>query len=53
MKNLNDFALLITEKEGKLQSLSNGQVKEVIKLVLQTLKAMPFGEVINLLKRQK
>lgn len=32
--NLNEFARLITLKEGKAQSLSIAQVKEVIKLTL-------------------
>ena len=49
--NLNQFAKEITLAEGKKQSLSIAQVKEVIKLVLAKLSQMTLAEIVNLLKK--
>jgi hypothetical protein len=51
--NLNTFARDITLHEGKIKSLSIGQVKEVIKLTLLGLKELTLEELTILLKRIK
>ena len=51
--NLNDFARYITLQEGKTESLSIAQVKEVIRLVLLALKDMTLDDIYKLLKRIK
>ena len=51
--NLNDWAIEITKKEGKKINLSIAQVKEVLKIVLNDMKKMEFGEITTLLSRIK
>lgn len=51
--NLNDLALRVTKKEGKKISISNAQVKEVIKGTLEELAAEESVDVLTLLKRYK
>ena len=51
--NLNTFAKEITLKEGKAQSLSIAQVKEVIRLTLIAMAALPDKTVTQMLKRYK
>lgn len=51
--NLNDFAKQITLKEGLKKSLSIGQVKEVIRLVLLALKDMTLEEIVAILRKIK
>lgn len=51
MTNLNDLARDITEEEGKLESLSIAQVKEVMKIVFTRLADMDVVELGSLLKR--
>jgi hypothetical protein len=53
MVNLNDFAVKITQQEGKKVSLPIGQVKEVLRLVLKELKGMRLEDVARLLARIK
>lgn len=49
--NLNDFAKEITLKEGKTKSLSIAQVKEVIRLTLTELAALPENALAKLMRR--
>lgn len=49
--NLNEFAKRITAKEGKKKNLSIAQVKEVVKLVFEELRAHPFEAVAELFFR--
>lgn len=49
--NLNDLARDITLREGRTQSLSIAQVKEVMKITLTALSKMPAKEVTTILKR--
>lgn len=53
MLNLNDFAKEITLQEGKKKSLSIAQVKEVMRLVLQRLAALPVTEADKILNRYR
>lgn len=53
MKNLNDFAVEISKKEGKHVNLPIGQIKEVLKITLQLLKDMKVEEVGEILKKVK
>ena len=53
MTNLNDLARIVTLKEGKKQSISIAQVKEVLKIILKELAKEDLYEVINVLKRYK
>ena len=46
--NLNDLAKKITLKEGKKKNLSIAQVKEVIRLVFEELRAHPFQTIVEL-----
>lgn len=51
--NLNDLAKSVTLKEGKKLSLSIAQVKEVLKIILELLAKMTYGEVSELFKKTK
>lgn len=51
--NLNDFAKEITLEEGGKISLPIGQVKEVIRLVIEKLAVMEGAEVITLLRKTR
>ena len=53
MLNLNEFAKIITIKEGKTKSLSIAQVKEVIKLTFVALATLDEKELEKLLKRYR
>lgn len=49
--NLNNLAKEITLSEGKAQSLSIAQVKEVMRILLTALAVAPEKEVTSVLKR--
>jgi len=49
--NLNNLAKEITLSEGKAQSLSIAQVKEVMSILLTKLAIAPVNEVNAVLKR--
>lgn len=51
--NLNELAKIITEQEGKAQSLSIAQVKEVLRIVLRMMKEMDIQELAALFRRVK
>jgi hypothetical protein len=48
--NLNDFAVVVTKKEGKKKSISIAQVKEVIRIVLTELAKNP-DEAMKIIRR--
>ena len=50
--NLNTLAKNITLQEGKKLNLSIAQVKEVMRILIEELKALTFAEVIELLRRK-
>lgn len=49
--NLNEFASLVTAKEGGKHPLPIGQVKEVMRIVLFELANMPLTEALRLLSK--
>jgi hypothetical protein len=51
--NLNELAKEVTLKEGGKKSLGIGQVKEVMKLVLQKLAEMTPEQVEKILKKYR
>ena len=51
--NLNKFAKKITDKEGKKESLSIAQVKEVMRLIFKKLAKMDALDVLRILARYK
>jgi hypothetical protein len=51
--NLNDFAVLITLKEGKKANINIGQAKELLRIILLEQKAMPFGELVKMVNQVK
>jgi hypothetical protein len=51
--NLNELAKDITLQEGKAQSLSIAQVKEVMKLVFTRLADLSSSEVEKILKKYR
>jgi hypothetical protein len=48
---MNDFAKLITLREGKKISLPIGQVKEVIRLVMEELRVQSDEGIIKIVRR--
>lgn len=51
--NLNKLAKEITLLEGKKESLSIGQVKEVLKITFQKLSTFSAEEVESILKKYR
>lgn len=51
MPNLNELAKTITEAEGLKESLSIGQVKEVLKITLTELAKLSLVEVADTLRK--
>ena len=49
--NMNKFAKEITLAEGLKKSVSIGQVKEILRIVLKRLAKTDMSELIRLLKR--
>lgn len=49
--NLNKFARRVTLAEGKKVQISIAQVKEVIRIVLSEMAALPPEEAIKMIKR--
>lgn len=46
MIDMNNLAIRTTRKEGKAQSLSNGQVKEVIRCFTEVLCESPTARMV-------
>ena len=53
MVNLNDWAKAVMLKEGKKMNLTIAQVKEVMKIILNDMKAMTMKDLVELLARLK
>jgi hypothetical protein len=51
--NLNTFAQAITAEEGGAVSLPIGQVKEVMRLVLERLASMPDDDAMKIVRRYR
>jgi len=51
--NLNNMAKRITLKEGGKRNLNIGDVKEVMKLIFQTLAKLSIWEIGSILKKYK
>jgi len=49
--NLNEFARKVTLKEGKKQSISIAQVKEVIKISFKCLSEESDEEILKLMEK--
>lgn len=51
--NLNTWSRAVTLKEGKKLNLTIAQVKEVMKIILNDMKAMTIKDITELLARLK